>query len=102
MSQKWNCRLCGLGNLDAPHSGSVDCIAYYRRWVEHLNNLLPEGREVLRASISRESDARVWIAGEITYESLERLITFIRFMQEAWTEPFAMYAETETKATVAD
>jgi hypothetical protein len=87
MRETYKCRICGLENLDAPHSGSVDCINYYRRWVEHLNSLLPQGKEVMRVSIARDSDARIWIAGEITHESLERLITFIRFMQEAWTDP---------------
>lgn len=84
--QVYNCKICGLENLSEPHSGSVDCISHYRRWVEHLSNLLPQGREVMRVSLARETDARIWIAGEITFDALERLITFVRFMQEAWTE----------------
>jgi hypothetical protein len=59
MSRTWTCKYCGLENLNEPHAGFVDCIGYYRRWVEHLSSLLPQGREVMRVSLARETDARM-------------------------------------------
>lgn len=80
-----DCRICGWTGMRARHAGAVDCINAYRAYTDELRALLPQGKQVLCASLSRDSMARLWIEGEITYESLERLLTFIRFMQEAWT-----------------
>jgi hypothetical protein len=102
MNRKWSCKYCGLENLDEPHAGFVDCVNYYRRWVERLNSLLPQGCEVMRVSLARETDARIWIAGEITYEALERLVIFIRFMQEAWTEAPTVVLEPAEKENVTN
>jgi hypothetical protein len=74
------------------HQGTVDCINALRQWVIELQALLPMGEQVLCASLSREASARLWIEGPITYDSLTRLLKFIEFMREAWTEE----AEGET------
>lgn len=78
------CRICGM--VGTGHQGTVDCINALRQWVVDLQSLLPEGKEVLRSTITREATARVWIDGEITHAGLTRLIQFIEFMREAWTE----------------
>jgi len=85
MPETYNCKICGWQGLKWPHGGAVDCIQQYRLLVEELRGLLPQGKEMLRTVIARDVQARLWIEGEMTTESLERLITFIRFMQEAWT-----------------
>jgi hypothetical protein len=79
------CRICGMV-VKNNHQGAVDCINALRQWVIELQALLPIGEQVLRASLSREASARVWIEGPITCDGLARLIKFIEFMREAWTE----------------
>lgn len=93
-----NCRICGWPNALKRHLGSVDCLNDYRTYVEELRSQLPRGKQVMVVSLERSTDAQLWIEGEITFKGLSRLITFIEFMREAWTndEPIP---EPETKET---
>lgn len=81
-----NCRICGWEGAALYHKGSVDCVNAYRAYVEDLRSQLPRGKQVMVCSIERGASAQVWVDGNITFKGLDRLITMIRFMQEAWTE----------------
>jgi hypothetical protein len=85
------CKICGSEGVS--HGGTLDCLNYYRWWIEKLYQqieaekaLHPKGKEVLRASLSREATAFLWIEGTITDTALERLMKFVGFMREAWVE----------------
>lgn len=84
------CRICGWPGALYRHRGSVDYLNDYRAYVEELRTQLPRGKQVMVATIERGASAQVWIDGDITFKGLERLITMIRFMQEAWTEEVAV------------
>lgn len=81
-----SCRICGWPAALTRHRGSVDCLNDYRAYVEELRAKLPRGKQVMVASIERNTDVQVWIDGEITFNGLTRLITMVEFMREAWTE----------------
>lgn len=90
-----NCRICGWEGAALYHKGAVDCINAYRAYVEDLRSQLPRGKQVMACSIERGASAQVWIDGDVTFKGLERLITMIRFMQEAWTEENSADVATE-------
>lgn len=100
----YDCKICGWTGLPYQHGGAVDCIAEYRRLVEELRSLLPKGKQVLLASLERNSEARVWIDGPITTAALTRLITLIEFMREAWGEddPPAPTEEAPERLSITD
>jgi len=75
------------------HKGTVDCINAYRAYVEDLRSQLPRGKQVMVCTLERETSAQVWIQGDITFKGLDRLITLIRFMQEAWANDVAAEAQ---------
>lgn len=81
-----DCRICGWPGMAYYHTGAVDCINAYRTYVEDLQSQLPRGKQVMVCPIERNTTVQMWIDGEITFTGLERLITTIRFMQQAWTE----------------
>jgi hypothetical protein len=83
----YECKICGFTGLPYQHVGAVDCIAEYRRLVDELRSLLPQGKQVLCAPLDRETTARLWIDGPSTDAGLDRLITYVTFMRKAWFEP---------------
>jgi hypothetical protein len=109
VTQTYDCRICGIQDLQRPHAGSVDCINFYRGWVTHLfaqieevKAQLPPGHQLLGMPLSRTARMSLWLDGPMTPRAFEHLTKGIELLRDVFDEEEADVAVGATTPGVSE